>query len=457
MTASYHSSSSSLSGAPPPFVHPSVIQPGVFGGGHGWDPSRRTVSGSAFAPESERQRALHAEVKDEDRWDERQPVSPAMSQGSEGEPEMEQGLQHPQVQAQVGMLYRNGIIYTDDADTKQTAEIKRKCYNCESINPPSWRKSTVQPGKIACNKCGIYERTHRRARPRQDDDQKFRRPTPVLTPIVHRHPPTEGLQVMDPSPDNSPVQSPYSTVPSQTPGSSTSASFPPQPSPFSLSGRRGSQGSLMSGHLGTPLSGATGTPVLTPSATPLYGTPLNSSDIMGYYALHHPSASAYANASPLASAAAHGRPSPYHQAYANRRAMTYPYHPLASLSSPVSASTSHSHSHTGATPTVNALSLSQSQSSNATAASLGGNPHSHSLPNGNYLGSSTSTSASISTSTSTGMPHSASASGESEISGSVKASVFGRRYSDADANREVKPDVDMSPNADAQPSEAVQQ
>jgi hypothetical protein len=60
----------------------------------------------------------------------------------------------------------------------------------------------------ACNKCGIYERTHRRARPRQDDDQKLRRPTPVLTPIVHRHPPTEGLQVMDPSPDNSPVQSP---------------------------------------------------------------------------------------------------------------------------------------------------------------------------------------------------------------------------------------------------------
>jgi hypothetical protein len=102
-------------------VHPSVIQPGVFGGGQGWDPSRRTVSGSAFAPESERQRGLHAEIKDEDRWDERQPVSPAMSQGSEGEPELEQGLQH--AQAQPSMSYRNGIIYTDDADTKQTAEV----------------------------------------------------------------------------------------------------------------------------------------------------------------------------------------------------------------------------------------------------------------------------------------------------------------------------------------------
>ncbi|KAK7015612.1 hypothetical protein R3P38DRAFT_2518817, partial [Favolaschia claudopus] len=39
-----------------------------------------------------------------------------------------------------------------------------RCFNCHTTEPPSWRRSTLNPGKIVCNKCGLYERTHLRAR-----------------------------------------------------------------------------------------------------------------------------------------------------------------------------------------------------------------------------------------------------------------------------------------------------
>ncbi|KAJ7271734.1 hypothetical protein C8J57DRAFT_1179725 [Mycena rebaudengoi] len=62
------------------------------------------------------------------------------------------------------------VRYTNDAAAKETLRLKRKCFNCPTTKPPSWRRSTLNPGKIVCSKCGLYERTHLRARPLRFDE-----------------------------------------------------------------------------------------------------------------------------------------------------------------------------------------------------------------------------------------------------------------------------------------------
>ncbi|KAG9040170.1 hypothetical protein FRB95_000099 [Tulasnella sp. JGI-2019a] len=60
-------------------------------------------------------------------------------------------------------------MYTSDAASKETLQLRRRCFNCHATKPPSWRRSTLHPGKIVCNKCGLYERTHSRPRPHRFD------------------------------------------------------------------------------------------------------------------------------------------------------------------------------------------------------------------------------------------------------------------------------------------------
>ncbi|KAF9062036.1 hypothetical protein BDP27DRAFT_1151376, partial [Rhodocollybia butyracea] len=55
--------------------------------------------------------------------------------------------------------------YTDDAASKETQYHRRRCFNCLTAESPSWRCSTLNPGEIVCNKCGLLERTHPRPRP----------------------------------------------------------------------------------------------------------------------------------------------------------------------------------------------------------------------------------------------------------------------------------------------------
>ncbi|KAH8118398.1 hypothetical protein DFH11DRAFT_1796705 [Phellopilus nigrolimitatus] len=62
------------------------------------------------------------------------------------------------------------IQHTDDAASKETQYLRRRCFNCHTTEPPSWRRSTLNPGKIVCNKCGLYERTHLRPRPQRFDE-----------------------------------------------------------------------------------------------------------------------------------------------------------------------------------------------------------------------------------------------------------------------------------------------
>ncbi|KAI0741754.1 hypothetical protein C8Q80DRAFT_154274 [Daedaleopsis nitida] len=73
----------------------------------------------------------------------------------------------PMVAAQPYPGQANYIIHTDDASTKLSDRVRRKCYNCRTTDTSTWRRSSLTPGKVLCNKCGLFERTHSRPRPEQ--------------------------------------------------------------------------------------------------------------------------------------------------------------------------------------------------------------------------------------------------------------------------------------------------
>ncbi|KAH9031558.1 hypothetical protein EDB84DRAFT_1271018, partial [Lactarius hengduanensis] len=56
-------------------------------------------------------------------------------------------------------------VYTDDARRKLGEGVRRWCFNCRAVDTSTWRRSSLSQGKLLCNKCGLYERTHRVARP----------------------------------------------------------------------------------------------------------------------------------------------------------------------------------------------------------------------------------------------------------------------------------------------------
>jgi hypothetical protein len=81
----------------------------------------------------------------------------------------------------------DNISYTDEANTKITNRLRRRCFNCKATETSTWRRSVLSPGKLVgfqgyltervhliqsqlCNKCGLFERTHAIPRP-----QKFPR------------------------------------------------------------------------------------------------------------------------------------------------------------------------------------------------------------------------------------------------------------------------------------------
>ncbi|KAJ6614666.1 hypothetical protein B0H10DRAFT_1802948 [Mycena sp. CBHHK59/15] len=55
-------------------------------------------------------------------------------------------------------------LFTDTACSKETQYLRRKCFNCQTSETPSWRRSASDPSKVVCNKCGLYERTMLRPR-----------------------------------------------------------------------------------------------------------------------------------------------------------------------------------------------------------------------------------------------------------------------------------------------------
>ncbi|KAJ6522477.1 hypothetical protein B0H19DRAFT_973456, partial [Mycena capillaripes] len=59
------------------------------------------------------------------------------------------------------------VVHTDDAGTKLSNSVRRRCFNCCTTETSTWRRSNLSPGKVLCNKCGLFERTHSRPRPEQ--------------------------------------------------------------------------------------------------------------------------------------------------------------------------------------------------------------------------------------------------------------------------------------------------
>ncbi|KAI6044393.1 hypothetical protein EDC04DRAFT_2561351 [Pisolithus marmoratus] len=74
------------------------------------------------------------------------------------------------------------IGYTDDASTKLSDKVRRRCFNCHTTDTSTWRRSNLSPGKVLCNKCGLFERTHGRSRP----DQFPHRRGPLATTTLPR-------------------------------------------------------------------------------------------------------------------------------------------------------------------------------------------------------------------------------------------------------------------------------
>ena len=40
------------------------------------------------------------------------------------------------------------IVHTDDASTKLSDRVRRKCYNCRTTDTSTWRRSSLTPGKV---------------------------------------------------------------------------------------------------------------------------------------------------------------------------------------------------------------------------------------------------------------------------------------------------------------------
>ncbi|KAJ7910054.1 hypothetical protein B0H13DRAFT_2661257 [Mycena leptocephala] len=58
-------------------------------------------------------------------------------------------------------------VHTDDAATKLSDRVRRRCFNCCTTDTSTWRRSNLSPGKVLCNKYGLLERTHSCPRPEQ--------------------------------------------------------------------------------------------------------------------------------------------------------------------------------------------------------------------------------------------------------------------------------------------------
>ncbi|KAI0072059.1 hypothetical protein K474DRAFT_458742 [Panus rudis PR-1116 ss-1] len=103
------------------------------------------------------------------------------------------------------------IIHTDDAATKLSDRVRRKCYNCRTTDTSTWRRSSLTPGKVLCNKCGLFERTHSRPRPEQFPHKRG----PVVTTSFKstRTPPPSGSQSRLPSISSSSSQSQMQPLP----------------------------------------------------------------------------------------------------------------------------------------------------------------------------------------------------------------------------------------------------
>ncbi|KAG7443387.1 uncharacterized protein BT62DRAFT_328768 [Guyanagaster necrorhizus] len=105
------------------------------------------------------------------------------------------------------------IMYTEDAATKLSDRVRRRCFNCCTTDTSTWRRSNLSPGKVLCNKCGLFERTHSRPRPEQ---------------FPHKRGPLASSALRSRSP--APLPPPNQIAPLSPPYQYSSSAPPPPPS-----------------------------------------------------------------------------------------------------------------------------------------------------------------------------------------------------------------------------------
>ncbi|KAG6888937.1 hypothetical protein C0992_007050 [Termitomyces sp. T32_za158] len=89
-------------------------------------------------------------------------------------------------------------VFTDDAATKLSERVRRRCFNCCTTDTSTWRRSNLSPGKVLCNKCGLFERTHSRPRPEQFPHKRG----PLSSSTLRaRTPPQNQLPPLSPPPN----------------------------------------------------------------------------------------------------------------------------------------------------------------------------------------------------------------------------------------------------------------
>jgi hypothetical protein len=51
------------------------------------------------------------------------------------------------------------ISYTDEANTKLSNRIRRRCFNCKATETSTWRRSVLSPGKLVGHGVALHERS----------------------------------------------------------------------------------------------------------------------------------------------------------------------------------------------------------------------------------------------------------------------------------------------------------
>ncbi|CAK5262320.1 unnamed protein product [Mycena citricolor] len=127
------------------------------------------------------------------------------------------------------------VMLTDDAATRVTDRVRRRCFNCTTTETSTWRRSNLSPGKVLCNKCGLFERTHARPRPEQFP---HRRGSLAASSLVKQSPPRPTLPLPAPATSvSAPAPAPSAAV-STPPARASAAPSPRMPPVESLSASR---------------------------------------------------------------------------------------------------------------------------------------------------------------------------------------------------------------------------
>ncbi|KAJ7431387.1 hypothetical protein FB451DRAFT_1320366, partial [Mycena latifolia] len=146
------------------------------------------------------------------------------------------------------------VVHTDDAATKLSDRVRRRCFNCCTTDTSTWRRSNLSPGKVLCNKCGLFERIHSRPRPEQfphkrgplaSSTLRSRSPPPGqgrVHPTNNRTTPRPSASAPAPSQSSSQPSQPYIAPLAPSSEQNGSASHPGTPAPLHINGSSAANG-----------------------------------------------------------------------------------------------------------------------------------------------------------------------------------------------------------------------